>query len=131
MRENILEVKELNTYLKKDKKELRILKDISFNLKKGKILGIVGESGCGKSLTVNSIINLLENCKIEGEIKYYNKDEEITLNKLKQYGKIFRNIRGNKISMIFQDPMAALNPVYTIANQITEVLLEHKDIKKK
>ncbi|WP_277284813.1 dipeptide ABC transporter ATP-binding protein [Sneathia sanguinegens] len=130
MRENILEVKELNTYLKKDKKELRILKDISFNLKKGKILGIVGESGCGKSLTVNSIINLLENCKIEGEIKYYNKDEEITLNKLKQYGKIFRNIRGNKISMIFQDPMAALNPVYTIANQITEVLLEHKDIKK-
>ena len=87
MRENILEVKELNTYLKKDKKELRILKDISFNLKKGKILGIVGESGCGKSLTVNSIINLLENCKIEGEIKYYNKDEEITLNKLKQYGK--------------------------------------------
>ena len=68
MRENILEVKELNTYLKKDKKELRILKDISFNLKKGKILGIVGESGCGKSLTVNSIINLLENCKIEGEI---------------------------------------------------------------
>ena len=134
MREKILEVNNLNTVFVKDKVESKIIKDVSFNLKKGKVLGIVGESGCGKSVTVNSIINLLpKNGKISnGEIKYYDKqeDKEYNLEKLKQYGPEFRNLRGNKISMIFQDPMSALNPVYTIADQVTEVILEHFKISK-
>ena len=128
----ILKVENLSTSFYSDKKEFEILKNISFNLKKGRILGIVGESGCGKSITVNSIINLLpNNAKItKGEVKFI-RDEEIDLVKLKQYGKDFRKIRGESISMIFQDPLSALNPVHTIGAQIIEVLLEHFKISKK
>ena len=128
----ILEVNNLNTVFTTNKQEYKIIKDVSFELKKGKVLGIVGESGCGKSVTINTIMNLLpKNGKIkEGEIKYYDDEKVVELQKLKQYGYEFRNIRGNKISMIFQDPMSALNPVYTVGDQIMEVLLEHLKISK-
>lgn len=132
MKNTVLEVENLNTIFLKKTKELQILKNISFNLERGKVLGIVGESGSGKSITVNSIINLLENAKLSGHIKYHSDDNKIIeLQNLNQYGKEFRSIRADKISMIFQDPMTALNPVYTIGNQIMEVLLEHKNISKK
>lgn len=129
----VLDVKNLKTEFISNKKSLPIIKDINFSLKKGKILGIVGESGCGKSVTVNTIINLLpNNAKIaNGEIEFFDGEKNIKLNELKQYGKEFRSLRGNKISMIFQDPMSALNPVYTIGNQITEVLHEHYKLTKK
>lgn len=133
MKEIILDVDKLTTVFKNKDRELKILKDVSFKLEKGKILGIVGESGCGKSVTVNSIINLLpKNANIKnGSIKYFDNGSVIELNKLKQYGPEFRNLRGTKISMIFQDPMSALNPVYTIGDQIIEVLREHSNISKK
>lgn len=133
MGRKILDVNKLNTSFNKENIETKIIKDVTFELKKGRVLGIVGESGCGKSVTVNSIINLLpKNAKItSGEIKYYSDNNIYELNKLKQYGPQFRKIRGNKISMIFQDPMSALNPVYSVGDQIVEVLLEHLDISKK
>lgn len=133
MGKNILEVNNLSTVFIKDKNELKVLKEVSFNLEKGRVLGIVGESGCGKSVTVNTILNLLpKNGKIkEGNIKFYDDSNVIELEKLKQYGKEFRSLRGNKISMIFQDPMSALNPVYTIGDQVAEVLHEHYKLTKK
>lgn len=133
MKERILEVKKLKTVFSTDGQTVEIIRDIDFNLEKGRVLGIVGESGCGKSVTVNTILNLLpKNAEIaEGSINYCSEDSNVDLAELKQYGREFRNIRGNKISMIFQDPMSALNPVYTIGNQITEVLLEHYKMSKK
>lgn len=133
MNNTILKVENLDTVFLKKKEELKVLKNISFNLEKGRVLGIVGESGCGKSVTVNAIMNLLpKNGKIKkGNIKFYDKDNLIELQKLEQYGKKFRSLRGDKISMIFQDPMSALNPVYTVGDQIIEVLREHYNISKK
>ena len=132
MNQTVLDVKNLKTEFINDKKAFPIIKDVNFKLERGKVLGIVGESGCGKSVTVNTVLNLLpKNGRIaEGEITYFDEDKPIELQKLKQYGKEFRKLRGEKISMIFQDPMSALNPVYTIGNQITEVLFEHYDISK-
>ena len=132
MNPTVLDVKNLKTEFINDKKAFPIIKDVNFKLERGKVLGIVGESGCGKSVTVNTVLNLLpKNGRIaEGEITYFDEDKPIELQKLKQYGKEFRKLRGEKISMIFQDPMSALNPVYTIGNQITEVLFEHYDITK-
>lgn len=133
MGKNILEVNNLSTVFSKEKQELKVLKEVTFNLEKGRVLGIVGESGCGKSVTVNTIMNLLpKNGSIkEGEIKFYDDNNVVELQKLKQYGKEFRSLRGNKISMIFQDPMSALNPVYTIGDQVSEVLYEHYNLTKK
>lgn len=132
MNNKVLDVNNLETTFTSNKVSYPVIKDIDFKLEKGKILGIVGESGCGKSVTVNSIINLLpNNAEIsKGSIDYFDENKKITLNQLKQYGKKFRSIRGNKISMIFQDPMSALNPVYTIENQIVEVLNQHYDLSK-
>ena len=128
----ILDVKNLNVDFISEGKSYNVLKNISFELPKGRVLGIVGESGCGKSVTVNSIMNLLpSNFKISsGEINFNNDGSTVKLNELQQYGPEFRKLRGSKISMIFQDPMSSLNPVYTIGEQIMEVLLEHTDMKK-
>ena len=114
MNPTVLDVKNLKTEFINDKKAFPIIKDVNFTLERGKVLGIVGESGCGKSVTVNTVLNLLpKNGRIaEGEITYFDEDKPIELQKLKQYGKEFRKLRGEKISMIFQDPMSALNPVY-------------------
>jgi len=100
--------------------------DISFSVKKGETLGIVGESGCGKSVTAYSILNLVSPPgKIQrGEITFEGRDLT-SLSKSQ-----LRSIRGNEITMIFQEPMTSLNPVYTIGNQIDEVLITHKKFSK-
>lgn len=118
---------------KKRKTEAKLLNDISFDLAKGKILAIVGESGSGKSMLANTIINLLpKNGEItNGKIELYTDNDTVELQKLKQYGRKFRSLRGNKLSMIFQDPLTALNPVYSVGDQITETLHEHYKISKK
>ena len=94
---------------------------------------IVGESGCGKSVTANAIMGLLPDLsRIEkGEIHFYDEGKDIRIDKLKRKGKEMREIRGNGISMIFQDPMTALNPVFTVGYQINESLLYHKMAKNK
>ncbi|PKK96287.1 MAG: peptide ABC transporter ATP-binding protein [Tenericutes bacterium HGW-Tenericutes-3] len=122
----ILEVKNLKTSFFTHMGEVQAVRGISFDLEKGEILGIVGESGSGKSVTSLSIMGLIdEPGKIkEGQILFQGKD----LSKLTHHE--LEDIRGNDISMIFQDPMTSLNPVFRIGNQIKEIILEHTDLSK-
>jgi len=127
--EKILEVKNLVTSFSTDGGVLRAVDDVSFNLFKGKTLGIVGESGCGKSVTSLSIMRLIPSPpgKIaSGEILYKG-NSLLALSPSEM-----RKIRGNEISMIFQEPMTSLNPVFTIGNQICEAIsLHQKSLSKK
>lgn len=119
----LLEVKNLKTGFKTDDGHFLAVDDISFILEKGKTLGIVGESGCGKSVTSLSIMRLIPNPpgKIEdGQIIFNGKDL------LKLSEDEMRKIRGNDIAMIFQEPMTSLNPVFTIGNQISEAIALHQ-----
>lgn len=123
----LLEVKNLKTSFKTHIGDVQSVRGVSFHLNKGEALGIVGESGCGKSVTMMTIMRLLgENAKIEVEtIKFNDKD----LNNPNE--KLMQTIRGNDMSMIFQDPMTSLNPLFTIGEQLTEHLIKHKKISKK
>jgi len=135
--EVILDVKNLNTSFICDKKEIKIIKDVSLQLKKGSTLAIVGESGCGKTVTVHSIVRLMaKNARIKSDHVIYRsfkggKAKEYHLDKMANFGKEMRSLRGPEISMIFQDPMASLNPVYRIGFQISEGLLKHNPKMKK
>jgi oligopeptide/dipeptide ABC transporter ATP-binding protein len=125
--EVILQVRDLRTYFYLDAGVVKAVDGISFDLHKGETLGIVGESGSGKSVTNLSIINLIQSPpgKIEsGEILFRNEDV------LKMNEKRLREIRGDRIAMIFQDPMSSLNPFLKIATQITETILLHQKMSK-
>ncbi|HLR64618.1 MAG TPA: ABC transporter ATP-binding protein [Pseudogracilibacillus sp.] len=124
--ENILEVNDLKTSFFTEALEVKAVDGVTFRLPKGKTLGIVGESGSGKSITALSILQLLTYPgKIKsGEINFKGKD--LT----KASTKEIRSIRGNEISMIFQEPMTSLNPVYTIGKQIGEALKIHEGFNK-
>jgi oligopeptide/dipeptide ABC transporter ATP-binding protein len=123
MSETILEIKNLVTSFKTDSGKVIAVDDVSFSLKKGQTLGLVGESGCGKSVTSLSIMRLIATPpgKIEsGSIVYKNSDLlKISEDKM-------RKIRGNEIAMIFQEPMTSLNPVFTCGEQIEEVFRLHQ-----
>ncbi len=127
MSENILSVQNLHTSFHTDKGEVKAVNGVTFNLEKGKILGIVGESGSGKSVTAYSIMRILEkNGRItEGKILY--KGQDIAEFSEKQ----MREFRGKCCSIIFQDPMTSLNPVFTIGNQLREAIELHTDRKGK
>jgi oligopeptide/dipeptide ABC transporter, ATP-binding protein, C-terminal domain len=134
MSENILlKVRDLEVNFYNNERCNKVLRGVSFNLEKGKIMCIVGESGCGKSVTANAIMGLLPDLsRIEkGEIHFYDDGKDIRIDNLKRKGKEMREIRGNGISLIFQDPMTALNPVFTVGYQINESLLYHKMAKNK
>ena len=125
MKKHILEVKNLKTYFNTDDGIAHAVDDVSFKLNPGETLGIVGESGCGKSVTSLSIMRLIDEPQgffAGGEILYKNQDM------LKMSNKELRMIRGNKISMIFQEPMTSLNPVFTIGNQIVEAIQLHQKL---
>ncbi len=124
----LLEVKNLHTTFKTEKgAEVHAVNGVSFNLEKGKILGIVGESGSGKSVTAYSIMQILSaNGKVTGgEVLY--KGEDIT----KWSEKQMKNFRGEKCSIIFQDPMTSLNPVFTVGFQLMEGIILHTGRDKK
>ena len=125
--ENILEVRNLQTSFRTDAGEIKAVDGVSFDVPKGKTIGIVGESGSGKSITSLTVMRLLaKNGYIKGgEILYKGKD--IT----KLTDKEMRDIRGNQISMIFQEPMTSLNPVFTVGQQISETIMIHKKVSKK
>ena len=127
MSETILSVKNLHTSFRTDNGEVMAVNGVSFNLEKGKILGIVGESGSGKSVTAYSIMQILEkNGRItEGEVLY--KGQDIT----KYTEKQMRDFRGKCCSIIFQDPMTSLNPVFTVGNQLREAIELHTNRKGK
>lgn len=124
---DILQIKNLNLGFNSELGFLQVLHDVSSNLQEGKTLAIVGESGCGKTLTAMSILNLLpENCEIKsGEILFENK------NLLNLSLKDMTKVRGAKIALIPQDPMTSLNPLYTIENQMVEGILIHRNCDKK
>jgi len=127
--DTILSVKDLCVSFDTEIGLLNVLDHVSFKLRKGKTLGLVGESGCGKSVTSMSIMRLLPQPAgiiTKGEIKYNDMDI------IKLDGPLLREIRGNRIAMIFQEPMTALNPVQTIGKQILEVYKLHRqELNKK
>lgn len=124
----LLEVKNLKTHFHTDRGRVTAVDGITFHVEEGEILGVVGESGCGKSVTSQSILRLFDekySTDYEGEICFQGQD----LLQLPQSK--MQAIRGNDISMIFQDPMSSLNPVYTVGYQIAETLLLHQKVSKK
>jgi len=126
----LLEVKGLKTEFKLSQGIVHAVNGISFTLNEGEVLGIVGESGCGKSVTALSIMRLIETPgRIkEGEVWLHGKTDETNL--LKLSNKQMERVRGNEISMIFQDPMTSLNPVLTIGYQIMEPLKIHRGLSE-
>jgi peptide/nickel transport system ATP-binding protein len=132
-KKKLLEVKNLVTTFKTDDGEVRAVNDISFTLNRGETVGIVGESGSGKSVTSLSIMRLIPNPpgQIEsGEILYYTEDGDV-IDITKLADKDLMSIRGNEISMIFQEPMTSLNPVYTCGDQVAETIILHQKKTKK
>ena len=128
MNDLLLEVKNLRTYFYTDLGVAKAVDGVHFAMKKGTVLGIVGESGCGKSVTAMSILRLISNPpgKIEtGEIIFQGRDL------LALPEKEMRKIRGNQISMIFQEPMTSLNPVFRIGEQISEAIRLHQGLSRK
>lgn len=123
----LLEVKNLHTYFKTRKGIVKAVNDVSYTLEPGKTVGIVGESGSGKSVSAMSILRLLDgNGYIDsGEILF--EDEDLTKISLPK----MQSIRGNKISVIFQEPMTSLNPVFSVARQLSEPFMIHQGMKKK
>ena len=130
---NLVEIENLQVKFNTDSGEVNAVNGISFNIKKGETLALVGESGSGKSVTARGIIRLLaENAIISDQTSIKFNGTNINSYSEKEY----QNIRGKKISMIFQEPMSSLNPIYTIENQISEVLKIHgkfsdKELKEK
>ena len=122
----ILRVEDLATYFYTDKGIVKAVDGISYTLSEGEVLGVVGESGCGKSINAMSILNLLERPGVieRGSIKY--QGEEL----VGASDKKLRSIRGNEISMIFQEPMTSLNPVFRISEQLIEPLMLHRKMPK-
>jgi peptide/nickel transport system ATP-binding protein len=121
--EPVLEVDDLRTYFDTRDGVVKAVEGLSFTLRPGEILGVVGESGCGKSITALSIMQLVPRPPgryAGGEIRFKGRDL------LKLSTEQIRNVRGNEISMIFQDPMSSLNPVLTIGDQLTEAIILHQ-----
>jgi oligopeptide/dipeptide ABC transporter ATP-binding protein len=125
--EKILEVKNLQTSFFTDQGQVRAVDDVSFDLYQGKTVAIVGESGCGKSVTSLSIMRLIPSPPgkiVGGQILYQGKNLlDLPMDQM-------RKVRGNEISMIFQEPMTSLNPVFSIGNQLIEAIRLHQDLSK-
>jgi oligopeptide transport system ATP-binding protein len=124
----ILQVKDLRTYFSTDEGVVKAVDGVSFDLRKGETLGIVGESGSGKSVTNLSVINMIPSPPgriTGGEILYHGRDL------LRMSRDEIRQIRGNKISMIFQDPMTSLNPFLRISTQMVETIVLHQGLDKR
>jgi oligopeptide/dipeptide ABC transporter ATP-binding protein len=138
----LLSVRNLKTYFFMDEGIVRAVDGVSFTVDPGQVVGIVGESGCGKSVTIKSVLRIVEEPGriVEGEILFrcQNKDSKgvetdgqiVDLAKFKANGSQMRSIRGGEIALIPQEPMAAFSPVHTIGNQIVEAILLHQPVSK-
>jgi peptide/nickel transport system ATP-binding protein len=126
MAEPLLEVKNLRVSFRTEDGVVRAVDGVSFAVDKGEVLGIVGESGSGKSVTMMSVLRLINdpNMQVEGEVIYKGRDL------MKLHKDEMQEVRGDEIAMIFQDPMTSLNPVYTVGDQIIEAILTHQDVGK-
>jgi oligopeptide/dipeptide ABC transporter ATP-binding protein len=127
MAEQLLDVKDLKVRFATEDGIVRAVDGISFQLERGKVLGIVGESGSGKSVTAMTLMGLTRgvNARFEGEVLYKGKDL------LKVSDRDMQDYRGNELGMIFQDPMTSLNPVYRIGEQIVEAIQAHEKVDKR
>ena len=124
---NVLEVKDLKTYFNTEAGIAKAVDGLSFSLKEGSSLAIVGESGCGKSVTAMSIMRLLH------QANYFHPSGDIQFEGRNILGiseQEMQSVRGRGIGMIFQEPMTALNPVFSIGDQISETLFRHLNITK-
>ena len=130
----ILRVDDLKTYFNTLDGVVRAVDGVSLTLKKGETLGVVGESGCGKSVTAFSILRLLPKTSMiaGGEMIYYRSEgqEALDLAQIDPNSEIMRNVRGGEIAMIFQEPMASFSPVHTVGFQITEGIRLHQDVSQ-
>ncbi|GGE85782.1 ABC transporter ATP-binding protein [Priestia taiwanensis] len=125
--EHIVEVKSLKTHFQTGEGVVKAVDDVSFSVKKGQTVCVVGESGCGKSVTALSLMRLISSPgEIVGGEVYFEGRDVLTLPE-----KEMRTLRGNEIAMIFQEPMSSLNPVFTIGEQLIETIIEHQLVTKK
>ena len=136
MTQPLLDIRDLKTYFYTDDGVVRAVDGVSLSIAPEKTLGVVGESGCGKSITAFSTMRLIPSPpgKIEHGQILFHKDPEsdpIDLTQLNPKGTQMRDIRGNDIAMIFQEPMTSLSPVHTVGNQIAEAIMLHQNVKKK
>jgi len=131
--ETLLEIQNLKTYFFLDHGTVHAVDGVSCDLYRGRTLGMVGESGCGKSVTARSILRIVGSRGriVEGKILLHEGETVIDLTAMDPKGKEIRAIRGKTIAMIFQEPMTSLSPVYTIGNQIMEAILLHQHTGKK
>lgn len=124
--DRLLQIRDLNTSFFTYAGEVKAVRGVSFDVNKGEAVGLVGESGCGKSVTMLSLLRLLADTgKIKSGKALFNGKDLVKMDNNEML-----RIRGNEISMIFQDPMTSLNPVYTIENQLIEPLLKHKRLSR-
>ena len=135
--EPLIEVRDVRVYFYLDEGVVRAVEGVSFDIERGKTLGVVGESGCGKSVTSQAIMQIVPppGKIVSGDIFYhrYGRDgssEKIEITNLDPRGPEIRNIRGNEIAKIFQEPMTSLSPVHTIGNQIMEAIVLHQEVDK-
>jgi len=129
----LIKVNNLYTYFFTEDGTVRAVDGVSIQIEQGKILGVIGETGCGKSVLALSIMRLVlpPGRTIRGNILYRHNDTILDLARLDPMGDVMRDIRGKGIAMIFQEPMISLNPVYTIGEQIVEAIIIHQNISKK
>jgi len=130
----LIKIKGLCTYFYTDEGTVRAVDGVNLKIDPGEILGVVGESGCGKSVTALSIMQLIPTPPgriTRGEILYReNKGVTMNLSRLDPRGRMMRSIRGREIAMIFQEPMSSLNPLYTIGNQIIKAIMTHQKVSR-
>lgn len=135
----LLEVDDLQTYFFLDEGTVRAVNGVSFAIKRGQTVGVVGESGCGKSITARSILGIVRKPgkTVNGTIRLHREPtkpgesgEVVELTKLDPMGKEMRQIRGGEIAMIFQEPMTSLSPIHTIGNQIIEAIVLHQPVSE-
>jgi peptide/nickel transport system ATP-binding protein len=132
--ENILEVNDLEVHFRTLDGTVRGVNGVSLTVRKGETLGVVGESGCGKSVTAHSIMRLLPPRVASiprGEVRFKRQNgHEVNMVELEPNGTLMREIRGNEIAMIFQEPMTSLSPLHTIGDQIMEAIILHQHVDK-
>ena len=128
----LIEVRDLRVEFRLTEGLLRAVDGVSFEVRSHQTLGVMGESGCGKSVTARAIMGILPMppAHVTGTINYYEHGQPIDLVTLDPKGDRYRDIRGNRISMVFQEPMTALSPVHAVGNQIGEVLRVHREMTR-
>jgi len=139
MADSLLSVRELKTYFAQDEGLVKAVDGVSFDVAPGGTLGIVGESGCGKSVTARSILRIVDRPGriVDGEIRFRRASRNggaatvIDLTKLEPNGEEMRAIRGGEIALIFQEPMSSFSPVHTVGSQIVEAILLHQPVSRR